>query len=411
MFSASLTTIGSVCLVLLACFVDYAKDQSDAKVNQHYSWFLHVSIMIFVGFGFLMTFLRHYSYSAVGFNFFASCLMLGHAHVHTIELDLPLLIDAAFCAGAAMVTFGAVLGKVSPTQLTWLLTLEVPLYAANTYIASRLGALDIGGSMTIHAFGAFYGLAASLVLSKPGSGSSHAKNGATYTSDITAMIGTIFLWIFWPSFNGALASDPSLPASSAQFHCVMNTVLSLIGACLSAFALSAAYHGKLDMVHIQNSTLAGGVAIGSAANMDMAPAAALGVGMVAGTVSVLGFRHISPYLETKVGLRDTCGVHNLHGLPGILGGVVAALILVVAPHRNALLLSHGRWGTAGFQLAALGASLLLATVGGVCAGRLVAAGAGRMEPEDAFEDARWWDEIEAESETALEEDRATGPRV
>lgn len=51
--------------------------------------------------------------------------MLGHAHVHTIELDLPLLIDAAFCAGAAMVTFGAVLGKVSPTQLTWLLTLEV----------------------------------------------------------------------------------------------------------------------------------------------------------------------------------------------------------------------------------------------------------------------------------------------
>ena len=43
MFSASLTSIGSVCLVLLACFVDYAKDQSDAKVNQHYSWFLHVS--------------------------------------------------------------------------------------------------------------------------------------------------------------------------------------------------------------------------------------------------------------------------------------------------------------------------------------------------------------------------------
>ena len=51
--------------------------------------------------------------------------IVGHAHVHTIELDLPLLIDAAFCAGAAMITFGAVLGKVSPTQLTWLLTLEV----------------------------------------------------------------------------------------------------------------------------------------------------------------------------------------------------------------------------------------------------------------------------------------------
>lgn len=42
-----------------------------------------------------------------------------------IWLDLPLMIDSAFCAGAAMITFGAILGKVSPTQLTYLLVLEV----------------------------------------------------------------------------------------------------------------------------------------------------------------------------------------------------------------------------------------------------------------------------------------------
>ena len=74
--------------------------------------------------------------------------------------------------------------------------------------------------MTIHAFGAFYGLAASLVLSKPGSGSSHAKNGATYTSDITAMIGTIFLWIFWVSIAPATRAQevaaPSAVAAAVQ---------------------------------------------------------------------------------------------------------------------------------------------------------------------------------------------------
>ena len=51
-----------------------------------------------------------------------------------IWLDLPLMIDSAFCAGAAMITFGAILGKVSPTQLTYLLVLEVCarlLYAVN----------------------------------------------------------------------------------------------------------------------------------------------------------------------------------------------------------------------------------------------------------------------------------------
>lgn len=44
-----------------------------------------------------------------------------------IELDLPLLIDACFAAGAAMISFGAVLGRMTPSQITFLLVLQVPL--------------------------------------------------------------------------------------------------------------------------------------------------------------------------------------------------------------------------------------------------------------------------------------------
>jgi ammonium transporter Rh len=55
---------------------------------------------------------------------------------------------------------------VTPAQILWLLVLEVPIYTINSKIAEHLGALDVGGSITIHAFGAFYGLAASKV-SKP----------------------------------------------------------------------------------------------------------------------------------------------------------------------------------------------------------------------------------------------------
>lgn len=50
---------------------------------------------------------------------------------------------------------------MTPAQILWLLVLEVPIYTVNAKIAERLGALDVGGSITVHAFGAFYGLAAS----------------------------------------------------------------------------------------------------------------------------------------------------------------------------------------------------------------------------------------------------------
>ena len=42
-------------------------------VTHYYSMFIHVSIMIFIGFGYLMTFLKRYGYSAIGYNFMLSC--------------------------------------------------------------------------------------------------------------------------------------------------------------------------------------------------------------------------------------------------------------------------------------------------------------------------------------------------
>ena len=69
-------------------------------------------------------------------------------------------------------------------------------------------------------------------------------------------------------------------------------------------------------MHVQNATLAGGVAIGSAANMMVGPGGALAVGVAAGLLSTLGYAYIMPCLEAKIGLKDTCGVHNLHGMPG-----------------------------------------------------------------------------------------------
>merc|ERR550517_1639426 len=94
---------------------------------------------------------------------------------------------------------------------------------------------------------------------------------------------------------------------------------------MMAFACSRLFEPdtKFNMVHIQNATLAGGVAVGTSSDLILSPYTAMLIGMIAGTLSTYGYVFISPWLERK-GLRDTCGIHNLHGMPGLLGGYRAS---------------------------------------------------------------------------------------
>lgn len=58
-------------------------------------------------------------------------------------------------------------------------------------------------------------------------------------------LGTIFLWIFWPSFNSAPTA-----LGDGQHRTALNTYYSLTASTLSTFALSALVggDGRLDMV-------------------------------------------------------------------------------------------------------------------------------------------------------------------
>ena len=79
-------------------------------------------------------------------------------------------------------------------------------------------------------------------------------------------------------------------------------------------------------------------------------------GLVAGAVCVIGYVVVQPKLQRMMGIVDTCGVHNLHGMPGLLGGL--AVVLVVP-------------GVAGAQLAGIAVTMVLALAGGDLAGGYV----------------------------------------
>uniref|UniRef100_A0A8D0D2M6 Rh family B glycoprotein n=1 Tax=Sander lucioperca TaxID=283035 RepID=A0A8D0D2M6_SANLU len=297
-----------------------------------YPSFQDVHVMIFIGFGFLMTFLQRYGFSSVGFNFLIAAFSLQWAtlmqgffhgmHGGKIHIGVESMINADFCTGAVLISFGAVLGKTSPVQLLVMAIFEVTLLWLSLFQAK-----DAGGSMTIHTFGAYFGLTVTRVLYRPNLDKSKHKNCSVYHSDLFAMIGTIYLWMFWPSFNSAVTAH-----GDDQHRTAMNTYYSLAACTLATYGMSAvtAHDGKLDMVHIQNAALAGGVAAGTAGEMMLTPVGSMIVGFLAGIISVLGYKYLSPILEEKLKVQDTCGVHNLHGMPGVLGAIVGAVTAAVA---------------------------------------------------------------------------------
>jgi hypothetical protein len=70
----------------------------------------------------------------------------------TIKLSVASLIGADFAAGAILISFGAMLGRVTASQLLVMATLEVIVYSINEMIlVERFHVADIGGSMIIRA--------------------------------------------------------------------------------------------------------------------------------------------------------------------------------------------------------------------------------------------------------------------
>uniref|UniRef100_A0A671QL09 Ammonium transporter Rh type A n=1 Tax=Sinocyclocheilus anshuiensis TaxID=1608454 RepID=A0A671QL09_9TELE len=359
--------------------------------------FQDVHVMIFIGFGFLMTFLKRYGFSSVGINLLLAAFGLQwglllqniwHMHNGKITINIEKMINADFSTATVLISFGAVLGKTSPVQLLIMTLLEITTFCINEHlVVGVLGVSDVGASMTIHAFGAYFGLAVARVLYRPGLRNGHENEGSVYHSDLFAMIGTVYLWMFWPSFNSAIA-EPGDP----QLRAVINTYFSLAACALAAYATSSLVEkkGKLDMVHIQNATLAGGVAVGTCADMDIQPFGAMVIGITAGVISTVGFKFLTPILASKLGIQDTCGVHNLHGMPGILGGLAGIVAAALGKKDNV---------TATYQACGLASSLGFALVGGLITGLIMKIPFwGQPPDQNCFDDSIFWEVPEEEEE-------------
>jgi ammonium transporter Rh len=332
---------------------------------EQYNFSIHVLAMLLVGFGFLMVFVKKHGYSATtgtylvvatGIPLYLLMRAWGGLSAEAVTPDsAKALLFAEFGCASALIAMGAVLGRLRLHQYALLAALVIPFYMLNEWLVLdgglglTSGFVDSAGSIVIHAFGAYFGLGLAIALTRKGQRALAVQTDET--SDRFSMLGSMVLWIFWPSFCSAVVPSADLGRTAIA------TVLALCGSTLATFLASTLLRkGRPSFADMANAALAGGVAVGATCNV-IGPAAAFVVGILAGTLCTVGYVVIQPRVDAALKIVDTCGVHNLHGMPGLLGGLAAALLIP---------------GIAKAQLIGIACTVVLAFVSGSASGYVIA---------------------------------------
>ena len=141
-FGLSVLIIQVVFIVFFFVFCRFTAPTEDSNsVIRYWKILGDVTIMIFVGFGFLMTFLKRHRFSAIGYTFFIAVVAVqwqilvgGFYHwvldrsASQIDITFESFVLGMFGAGALLISFGVWIGKVGIEQLLFMGLLEKPLF-------------------------------------------------------------------------------------------------------------------------------------------------------------------------------------------------------------------------------------------------------------------------------------------
>lgn len=356
----SLTLLFFLSSICLFAQQNDSVDISSILQVQQYDRAIHIMAMLLIGFGFLMVFVKKYGRSALTATFLLVSVSIPiYLSIKTLGLfeekgEIEQFILAEFSAASLLIAAGAILGRIKIFQYIILGLLFIPFYILNELIVVDdyfhfVGKVaDTGGSIVIHAFGALFGIAAAISLTTKKDMETPIQSDAT--TDKYSVLGSMVLWVFWPSFCAALVPVDAIP------HTVVNVFIALCGSTIATYFVSVLIRGKVSIADIANAALAGGVAIG--ATCDFAShGQAMIIGTIAGTISTVGFAKLQDKQQKFHKIIDTCGVSNLHGIPGIFGGL-AAIVVVDGLDISA-------------QLKGIAITIVLAIVAGLITGKVI----------------------------------------
>lgn len=177
---------------------------------------------------------------------------------------------------------------------------------------AQFGGIDFAGGNVVHLNAAMAGLVGSYFVGKRiGFGQEPMPpHNLTLT-----MVGASMLWVGWFGFN----AGSNLEASGVAYLAFINTMLAAAAGVLSWSIAEALFRGKASMLGAASGAVSGLVAITPACG-NVGPMGAIIIGLASGAICMWAVSKLKRMLRAD----DTLDVFGIHGIGGIIGGLLVA---------------------------------------------------------------------------------------
>ncbi|MCX7886517.1 MAG: ammonium transporter [Verrucomicrobiae bacterium] len=218
---------------------------------------------------------------------------------------------------------------------------------------AKIKAIDFAGGTVVHMSSGWSALILCLIVGKR---LGYGKTNMPPHSMVLCMVGTGMLWVGWYGFNAGSA----LAADGVASNAFTTTTLAAAVASVTWAAAEWVSRGKPSVLGLCSGVVAGLVTVTPACGFVTAGAAVI-IGLLAGLVPFLACVKLKPWL----GYDDALDTFGVHAVGGMLGALLTGFLATHEANPNLAanlkgIVGHTLWL---HQLAAMGITMLLATVG------------------------------------------------
>ena len=180
----------------------------------------------------------------------------------------------------------------------------------------NLGFIDFAGSTVVHSVGAWFGLAAILVVGARQGRFSNGQSQSIPGSNVPfSVLGALILWFGWIGFNGG----STLTLNDRVPGIIINTIMAGAAGMVVGSILSRLQHRVVAVEQMINGSLAGLVAVTACCHVISMPLAMI----VGGTGSAIAF--LTSQQLKRWQIDDAVDAFPVHGAAGMWGTLCVGL--------------------------------------------------------------------------------------